>query len=70
MYERPHSRAPGTTLRQLLACCPHAPTLALASLLVVVSSLVPVALVFLVKTMLDDVLIARDRSGLTVLNSS
>jgi subfamily B ATP-binding cassette protein MsbA len=58
----------GTTLRRVLAYFrPHAPTLALASLLVVVSSLVPVATVFLVKTMLDDVLIARDRAGLTVL---
>src|SRR5262245_54388378 len=55
-------------LRRLLAYFrPHAPTLALASLLVIVSSLVPVAIVFLVKTMLDDVLIARDHTGLTVL---
>ena len=58
----------GATLRRLLAYFrPHAPTLLLASVLVVVSSLVPVALVFLVRTMLDDVLIARNRSGLTVL---
>jgi subfamily B ATP-binding cassette protein MsbA len=58
----------GATLRRLLSYFrPHLPTLVLASLLVVVSSLVPVALVFLVRTMLDDVLIARDRAGLTVL---
>ena len=69
MVRTPATSTPrGTTLRRLLAYFrPHAPTLALASLLVVVSSLVPVAIVFLVRTMLDDVLIARDRSGLTVL---
>ena len=60
--------APKVTVRRLLAYFrPHRGKLGLALLLMTVHSAVPGALVFLVQTVLDDVLIRQDRATLALL---